>query len=168
MFYKLKSSFLLFLIIFCFVSFFVFSNVEARNYLIPPADMEMEELNKDESDKFQNVNLKSSTDYNIQQYKGDLKFKYGKVDSRFKDGRMHLIFGGQVTLPTYTTLTTNLNEQEYLNKNVKFNFKTDYNYFAGMGFYWPNGIRIEAEYSSMVLETKNYGNSFKKYGGTIY
>ena len=166
--YKFKSTIILVVNFLYFICLSIFSKAVATVYLMPPADTELEELNQEEKDKFQNVNYRSTSDYNVQQYKGDLKFKYGKADSHFKDGRIHLTFGGQITLPTYTTLTSNLDEQEYLNKEVKFNFKTDYNYFAGMGFYWPNGVRLEAEYSSMVLETKSFGKSFKKYGGTVF
>ena len=145
-----------------------FSVVKAEVFLMIPEELEKEELNKDEKDKYQNVDYRSSTNYTIKQYKGDLKFKYGKIDSHLKDARFNFSFGGRITFPTATTLTSNLENDSYRNKENIWKYKIDYNYFFSIGLYWPNGVRTEIEYSSMVLETKNFGDSFQKYNNITF
>lgn len=151
-----------------FISSFVAQYAFATTRLIAPGDVDIQELNTEEKDKLQNVQYQESVGIPTQ-YKGKLKNTEGKEEIHFKDLRLFLGVGGRYTFANNITLNSSLNStSEYFNKKNQWKYDGNFNYFASLGVYWRNGIRIEFEYSQMTLETNNFASKFKPYNnGTI-
>ena len=153
---------LFFLFLFVFISL----NTNADVKLSVPYDLDVEELNKEEKDKLQNTNY-SETIGIPQQYKGKLKYTEGVPDVRLRDFRGYFGVGGRYSF----VANTNMKEvgdtptSYYFNKNEKWKFKNNFNFFVSAGLYWVNGVRLEFEYSEMTAETDNFGKDFSSMNG---
>lgn len=151
-----------------FLFLFVFASLSASAdvKLSVPYDLDVEELNKEEKDKLQNTNY-SETIGIPQQYKGKLKYTEGVPDVRLRDFRGYFGVGGRYSF----VANTNMKEigdtptSPYFNKNEKWKFKNNFNFFISAGLYWVNGVRLEFEYSEMTAETDNFGKDFSSMNG---
>lgn len=150
-------------LLFLFFSFLSFSalNLYADVKLSVPYDLDTKELNKEEKDKLQNTNY-SKTISIPQQYKGKLKYTEGVPEVRLKDFRGYFGAGGRYSFVKNTNMreTSDTPTSAYFNKNEKWEFKNNFNFFASAGLYWINGVRLEFEYSEMTAETDNFGKNF--------
>lgn len=153
------------ILFFSFLSFPILS-VRADVKLSVPYDLDIEELNKEEKDKLQNTNY-SETVGIPKQYKGKLKYTEGVPEVRLRDFRGYFGIGGRYSF----VANTNMKEvgdtptSPYFNKNEKWEFKNNFNFFASAGLYWVNGVRLEFEYSEMTAETDNFGKNFASMNG---
>ena len=153
---------LFFLLLFVGISL----NVNADVKLSVPYDLDVEQLNKEEKDKLQNTNY-SETIGIPQQYKGKLKYTEGAPDVRLRDFRGYFGVGGRYSFVASTNMDEvgNTPTSSYFNKNEKWKFKNNFNFFVSAGLYWINGVRLEFEYSEMTAETDNYGENFPSMNG---
>ena len=151
-----------------FILFFIISsNVFGATRIIIPYDLETEDLNTDQRDKFQNIQYQESLAI-PNQYKGPLKYTKGEEEIKITDVRFYMGAGGRYSKVGDIELESDSNysgTSVYFNKINKWQMQDNFNYFVSGGLYWRNGFRIELEYSEMTLETDNYGSNFKKYTG---
>lgn len=150
---------------------FAAKDLYASVRLTTPEDLKIEQLNKEQKEKFQNIDY-TETLAIPNQYKGKLKYTEGKEEVHLKDVRLFFGAGGRYTFSGDTTLTSDLNENEvgspgYFNKKNNLKFDDNFNFYASAGLYWRNGIRLEFEYSQMTLTTNNFGKNFKRYDNGI-
>lgn len=153
---------LFFLFLFIFTSLSASADVK----LSVPYDLDIEELNKEEKDKLQNTNY-SETIGIPQQYKGKLKYTEGVPDVRLRDFRAYFGVGGRYSFVQNTNMkeVNDTPTSPYFNKNEKWKFKNNFNFFVSAGLYWVNGVRLEFEYSEMTAETDNFGKNFASMNG---
>lgn len=146
------------------ISLVYIKNIQANTYLTIPSELETEELNKDEKQKFQSIQY-NETLAMPQQYKGELKHKEGVEEIYLKDVRLYLGFGGRYSFLENITLSADKDPPDttYYTKTHHWKYDPDFNYYASVGLYWRNGIRIDFEYSQSVFESEDYGNSFNRY-----
>ena len=151
---------------FLFLFIFISLNANADVKLSVPYDLDVEELNKEEKDKLQNTNY-SETIGIPQQYKGKLKYTEGVPDVRLRDFRGYFGVGGSYSFVTNTNMKEvgDTPTSPYFNKNEKWKFKNNFNFFVSAGLYWVNGVRLEFEYSEMTAETDNFGKNFASMNG---
>jgi hypothetical protein len=142
---------LFFVLFSCLIPIF---NANGSLKLSTPDDLEIEQLNKDEKDKLENINY-SETIGIPRQYTGKLKYTDGTKDVRFIDGRVYFGAGGRYSMVSNTKLTPKTSSYS----KVDMNFKKDFNYFGSIGFYWDNGIRTEFEYSKSSVDTNSFDGS---------
>lgn len=151
-----------------FLFLFVFTSLSASAdvKLSVPYDLDVEELNKEEKDKLQNTNY-SETIGIPQQYKGKLKYTEGVPDVRLRDFRGYFGVGGRYSFVAKTNMKEvgDTPTSPYFNKNEKWKFKNNFNFFVSAGLYWVNGVRLEFEYSEMTAETDNFGKDFSSMNG---
>lgn len=159
---KAARFFNLYLIFGCVFSF----NLNAATTLATPEKLEIRELNKEQKNKLQNIQY-SETQAIPNQYKGKLAYTEGEEEIHLKDVRLYFGTGGRYTLTTDITQKTETEPTNttYFNRKNKWEMGDDFNYYASLGIYWRNGIRIEIEYSQMTLSTENYGDNFAVYNG---
>lgn len=148
------------------------STAHAVTRLVTPEDLEIEQLNIEQKDKFQNVDY-TETVAIPNQYKGKLKYTEGKEEVHLKDVRLFFGAGGRYTIAKDAELNADsvpddMRDSTYFNKQNTWSFDNNFNFYASMGLYWRNGIRIEFEYSQMTLETNNYGKEFEERNGFIF
>ena len=149
------------------VSFVSLHNSYAAVRLTTPEDMEIEQLNKEEKAKLQNIQY-TETVAIPNQYKGKLKYTEGKEEVHLKDARLFLGVGGRYTFSSDITLKSDQDiNSPYFNKKNTFELDDNFNFYASAGLYWRNGIRLELEYSQMTLNTSDYGKNFARYDNGI-
>lgn len=153
-------------LLFLFIFVFTFLNAKADVKLSVPYDLDIEELNKEEKDKLQNTNY-SETIGIPQQYKGKLKYTEGMPEVRLRDFRGYFGIGGRYSFVSNTNMKEvgDTPTSPYFNRNEKWKFKNNFNFFASAGLYWVNGVRLEFEYSEMTAETDNFGKDFSSMNG---
>lgn len=153
-------------LLFLFIFVFTFLNAKADVKLSVPYDLDIEELNKEEKDKLQNTNY-SETIGVPQQYKGKLKYTEGVPEVRLRDFRGYFGIGGRYSFVSNTNMKEvgDTPTSPYFNRNEKWKFKNNFNFFASAGLYWVNGVRLEFEYSEMTAETDNFGKDFSSMNG---
>lgn len=153
-------------LLFLFIFVFTFLNAKADVKLSVPYDLDIEELNKEEKDKLQNTNY-SETIGIPQQYKGKLKYTEGVPEVRLRDFRGYFGIGGRYSFVSNTNMKEvgDTPTSPYFNRNEKWKFKNNFNFFASAGLYWVNGVRLEFEYSEMTAETDNFGKDFSSMNG---
>ena len=152
------------------IIFFVclINNAFANIRLTIPSDIETKKLNKEQRDRFQNIQYKESVGI-PNQYKGKLKYTKGKEEIKLRDVGFVMGVGGRYSITDDITLNSDIgsgSSYTYFNKTNTWEMKNNFNFFVSGGLYWRNGIRIELEYSQMTLETNNYGRNFRNYGSS--
>ncbi len=155
-----------FLSIFFVLNCLCIFNLYAATRLVTPEELQIEQLNKEQKDKLQNVQY-TETLAIPNQYKGKLKYTEGREEVHLKDARLFFGAGGRYTFSKDLTVKAEeipQNHQYFNQKNV-WNMDGNFNFYVSGGLYWRNGIRIEFEYSQMTLETNDYGKNFAKYNG---
>ncbi|GMO60042.1 MAG: hypothetical protein Ta2D_05640 [Rickettsiales bacterium] len=146
--------------------------------LIYPDNVEVKELNKEETAKFQTL---SDEDENsqIQQYKGPLKFTEMEPEPHLDEYAMYISFSANVNyVPSIKLEDSSPNTIPY-SDNGTTHYQTSYDwilsksitdnkfsYSAGIGLYWINGVMIELEYSDMNIEITDFlkGADIIEYG----
>jgi len=141
-------------------------DLQAATRLATPEELKIEQLNKEQKDKLQNVQYTEAVEI-PNQYKGKLKYTEGKEEVHLKDVRLFFGGGGRYTFSKNVTVEAETVPEgaQYFNKKNVWNMDDNFNFYASAGIYWRNGIRIEFEYSQMTLETTDYGQNFARYNG---
>jgi len=140
-------------------------NLYAATRLTTPYSLDVQQLNSDKENTLQ----ENGNNLGMKQYKGKIKYKEPKPDVRLKDFRLYLGVGGRYTMPK--TVTIEQSDEKtitgtYYNKKSEWDFDNNLNYFASIGLYWNNGVRIEFEYSEMTLDCDSFAKDFPNYEST--
>ncbi len=102
-------------------------------------------------------------------YRGELEFDETTQDVDIMDARFYLGAGGKFNITNDLTLNSNLDligSDIYFEKENTWEMDNNFSYYISGGLYWLNGVKIEFEYSEMLLETSNYGQNFRRYVGS--
>lgn len=158
----------LYKILVLFFSFIPLFNANGAVKLSTPYDLEIKQLNEEEKDKLKSINF-SETVGMPKQYKGKLNNTEGVEEVRLKDVGAYFGAGGRYSVAKKTDMEADANVNTlYYNKNEKWEFDNNFNFFVSAGLYWRNGIRIEFEYSEATFENSNFGKNFEKVGPYVF
>ncbi|GMO58470.1 MAG: hypothetical protein Ta2D_04230 [Rickettsiales bacterium] len=146
--------------------------------LIYPDDIQVIELNQEETSKFQTLSDEDETSQ-IQQYKGPLKFTEMEPEAHPDEYAIYITFSANLNYVPNIKIQDSFPDTIPYSDNGTTHYQPSYDwilskrftdpkfsYSLGMGLYWINGVMIEFEYGDMNIEVTDFlrGGDTIEYG----